>query len=130
MIEFANGPIVWQSQKQKIVAQSTTEAEYIAAVQCCRHMKFTLSVIQELLKDKIDVVLYADNQSCINMIKSGQLTRKSVFIDVKYHFIRDEMKKGWFKIKYCPSEKNQVDILTKPLKPVAFQRLKSETVKC
>ncbi|KAJ1528739.1 hypothetical protein ONE63_007129 [Megalurothrips usitatus] len=54
------------------------------------------------------------------------LTRKSIYIDVKYHFIRDEMKNGWFIAQYCPTQENQADILTKPMQPQQFEKLKQK----
>lgn len=123
VIKFADGPIAWCSQKQKLVALSVTEAEYVSAAQCCREMKHVKNVIEELLGKKIEVALNIDNQSCIKMMKSGQLTRKSVYIDVKYHFIRDEMKQRWFNVDYCPTEENQADLFTKPLQPKQFEFL-------
>jgi len=125
LLFYAGGPIAWSSRKQSIVAQSSTEAEYIAAAQCCKEMKYVKCIIEELLSRKIDVNLYIDNTSCIRMIEANQLTRKCIYIDVKYHFVKEEFKKGWFSIKHCPTDQNVADLLTKPLLPVKYERLKN-----
>jgi hypothetical protein len=39
-------------------------------------------------------------------------------IDIRAHFIRDVCAKGIVKFKYIPTNKNPVDMLTKPLKHV------------
>lgn len=41
-----------------------------------------------------------------------------------YYFLRDQVGKEIFKIKYCKTELHLVDILTKPLKQVRFESLK------
>lgn len=124
VILFGGAPISWCSRKQKIVALSTTEAEYIAAAQCVKEMKFLKTVIQELTNSNIEITLNVDNQSAIKMIKSGQLSRNSKHIEVRYHFIADEMKQGWFDLKYCPTDDQLADIFTKPLLNVKFASLK------
>ena len=126
MIYYGNGPIAWCSKKQSCVAQHSTEAEYIAAAQCCQQMKHVKSILEEMLYTKIDVKLFVDNTSCIKMIKANQLTRKCIYINVKYHLVKDEFNKGWFKINYCSTKENIADVLTKPLLPAQFQVLKTK----
>jgi hypothetical protein len=48
VIFMAGGPITWCSRKREIVALSTTEAEYIAAAECCKELKYLKTIIQEL----------------------------------------------------------------------------------
>jgi len=112
---YAGGPVAWCSRKQSVVAQSSTEAEYVAAAQCVKEMKYVKTVLEELLPKKIQVTLFLDNQSCIQMIQANQLTRKCIHIDVKYHFVKEEYKKKWFKIIYVPTDCNLADCFTKPL---------------
>jgi hypothetical protein len=45
---MSGGPISWCSSKQCIVALSTTEAEYIAAAECCKELKYLKMLIEEL----------------------------------------------------------------------------------
>lgn len=68
---YAERSIVWCSIKQ---SQYTNGAEYVAAVQCCKQMKYIKSLFEEILSRKINVNLHLDNQSCIKMVKANQLT--------------------------------------------------------
>jgi hypothetical protein len=60
-------------------------------------------------------VVFNDN------LGAGKLTENSVYharlkhIDVRYHFIRDAVKKHPIKILYLPTEKMIADVLTKAL---------------
>jgi hypothetical protein len=42
---MAGGPLTWCLRKQEIVPLSTTEAEYIAAAECCKKLKYLKPVI-------------------------------------------------------------------------------------
>jgi dsRNA-specific ribonuclease len=88
---YGSGPITWASNKQKTVATSSVEAEYIAAATCVAQLKFVRTLIEELLERKIKVTLHMDNTSAIRMIKSGQLSTNSHHIDIKFQFVHDEL---------------------------------------
>lgn len=44
---------------------------------------------------------------------------------MRYHFLRDLCKDGVIDLAFCKSEEHVADILTKPLKPAAFLKLRS-----
>ena len=46
------------------------------------------------------VTIFEDNQSSICMVKNSQFHGQSKHIDIKYHFNRDETKKGTTDIQY------------------------------
>ena len=129
VIKVAGGPVIWSSRKQSLVAQSTTEAEYVAAAHCCKQLKCLKYLLEELTEKKPKITFNLDNQGCVKMIKSGQTSRNSNHIDIKYHLLHDEYTKGWFDLKYCPTDENLADILTKPLQPTRFQELKTSLLK-
>jgi hypothetical protein len=68
VIFMAGGPITWCSRKQEIVALSTAGAEYIAAAECCKELKYLTTIIQELTNIKVEMNMYVDNQSAIKQI--------------------------------------------------------------
>ena len=55
--------VSWGSQLQKIVALSTTEAEYVAITEASKEMVWLQSFLEELGKKQEDNVLYCDSQS-------------------------------------------------------------------
>lgn len=123
---MAKGPIVWCSRKQTAVSNSTTEAEYVAAAHCCQEMMYIKNFLKELTEETVTMTLNVDNMSTVKMIKSGQATKKSKYINIKYHFIVDELRNGWFQLKWCESKKQLADILTKPLANPTFTHLKDQ----
>lgn len=121
-------PISWCSRKQPVVATSSTEAEFIAAADCCKELSYLKTVVEELINTPINVILRVDNQSAIQLIKNGVMNRRSKHIDVRFHYIHDMVKEGNIKIEYCPSEFQLADCLTKPLNEIKFKQLKENFI--
>lgn len=120
-ILFCEGPISWCSKQQPIVALSSTEAEYIAAADCIKETLYLKSFLTELINLKINITLNIDNQSSIQLIKAGYFNKRSKHIDVRYYFIHEHYVKGNIIIKYCPTDQQIADILTKPLGKIKFE---------
>lgn len=120
IIYFAEGAISWGSRKQPVIALSSTEAEYIAAAECCKELLYLKSLLEELSTEAIEIELNVDNQSAIALMKNGVVNRRSKHIDVKFHFVHELGRDGIVKLKYCPTNDQLADIFTKPLNTVKF----------
>ena len=124
-LHFLNGgPRSWRSTKQNAVVLSTTEAEYIAASTAARHIQRLRAMIAELHRhQKAPTIpstnnptqLFIDNQSALKIAQTIGKTRKSKYIDVRHHYIRDMKEKGVIEPKYTPTEEMKADFLTKQL---------------
>ena len=122
---LGTGAVSWSSKKQPIVTLSTTEAEFVAATACACQDIWLKKILEELqFKEDGPTLIYYDNSSAIKLSKNPVLHGRSKHIDVKYHFLRDLMNDGVINLVYCRSEDQIADILTKPLKFPAFQKLR------
>ena len=116
-----DSPIAWSSKKQPIVALSTCEAEYIAITHAVKEAKFLSQLRADLTGSNVEqILLYVDNQSAIALAKNPVHHQRSKHIDIRYHYIRDEIKRESIRLEYIPSDKNVSDILTKPLSRYKF----------
>ncbi|KAK9732082.1 hypothetical protein QE152_g13091 [Popillia japonica] len=72
VLVMRGGPVVWYAQKQRLVATSTAEAEYRAAVSAIDDICWIRRLGRELkiLKSDEPTTLYIDNQSAIHMLKN------------------------------------------------------------
>uniref|UniRef100_A0AAV1UWJ1 Integrase catalytic domain-containing protein n=1 Tax=Peronospora matthiolae TaxID=2874970 RepID=A0AAV1UWJ1_9STRA len=61
------------------------------------------------------LVIREDNQSCIKMTKNPANHGRAKHIDIKYHHIRDEVKRGEVQLEYCETSVMMADIMTKGL---------------
>lgn len=59
------------------MALFNTEAEYIAAVECCKEALYLKSLIEDITGKKIVINLNLDNQSAIRLIETDVMNRKS-----------------------------------------------------
>ena len=64
------GPIVWYTQKQRLVATSMAEAEYRAAVSATDDVCWVKRICLELgfVKENKSIKLLTDNQAAIHMM--------------------------------------------------------------
>lgn len=108
------GAISWKSKKQSCVALSTAEAEYIALSQAAQEAVWLRSLNVDLkLKMTAPIVIYEDNQSAICIAKNPQSHGRSKHIDIKFHYIREQVQQKTIELKYCKTEDMVADLLTK-----------------
>jgi len=72
----------------------------------------------------VPIKIYVDNVSAINLAKNLVFHQRSKHIDIRYHFLRDQVGKNIIKLEYCKSKYQIADIFTKPLKIDAFIKLR------
>ncbi|KAL5825663.1 hypothetical protein ACOSQ3_021726 [Xanthoceras sorbifolium] len=105
--------VSWVSQLQKIVALSTTEAEYVAVTEASKEMVWLQSCLEELGKKQEDNVLYCDSQSAIHLAKNPSFHSRTKHIQLRYHFIRSLLEDGILKLEKISGAQNPADMLTK-----------------
>ncbi|GKU98369.1 hypothetical protein SLEP1_g11381 [Rubroshorea leprosula] len=116
----------WSSKKQSVVALSTCEAEYVAAASSACQAIWLLNLMNQIYAPmKGPMKIFVDNVSAIDLAKNPITHGRSKHIDVRFHFLRDQVGKKAIELVYCKSENQVADILTKPLKFEAFIKLRS-----
>jgi hypothetical protein len=124
---LGQSPISWQSQKQRVVAASSCEAEYIAASTTGCQGLWLSRLLGELLNSEVRApMILVDNKSAISLCKNPVLHDRSKHIDTRYHLIRDYVEKGELEVEYVRTEEQLADILTKALGRIRFQDLRSK----
>lgn len=114
--------IHWRAKQQSLVAQSTCEAEYIAAAETAQGAIWLRNMLQELNCEQTQPTpLYLDNSSAINIAQRTAPTNRRKCIDIKYHMIQDLVHNAAITVNHVPSRLMYADILTKPLKRVTFE---------
>ncbi|MCO5560756.1 hypothetical protein L7F22_014376 [Adiantum nelumboides] len=111
---LAGGAVSWCSRVQKIVALSTTEAEYISA-ETSKEAIWLARLCSEFgLPDRAPM-LGCDSQSAICLAKNAMFHARTKHIDVRYHFIREVLEDNLITLVKVHTSQNPADGLTKCL---------------
>lgn len=126
VIKLNNCVISWLSKKQQTVALSTAEAEYMAISAAVQEVKWIKQLLNEL---KVNlgtepITLYTDNKAAIAIGENDVQHNRTKHIDIRHHFIRDEVKNKFIKLLWIETKDQLADINTKALSTTIFRRLR------
>ncbi|GJT01831.1 putative ribonuclease H-like domain-containing protein [Tanacetum coccineum] len=105
--------ISWQCKKHTIVANSTTEAEYIAAANCCGQVLWIQNQMLDYGFNFMNTKIYIDNESTIYIVKNPVFHSKTKHIEIRHHFIIDSYEKKLIQVIKIHTDHNVADLLTK-----------------
>nr|GEZ46301.1 retrovirus-related Pol polyprotein from transposon TNT 1-94 [Tanacetum cinerariifolium] len=106
LMTFAGGAVSWQSRLQNYVALSTTESEYVAAMEACKELLWLKRFLQELGFKQQRYAVLCDNQSAIHLAKNSMFHKRTKHIHVRYHWIRDAIEDGMFELNKVHTDDN------------------------
>jgi hypothetical protein len=108
--------ITWQATKQRVVALSSYEVEYITVAAAACQGIWLGWLLTELVGSTIGTpVLFIDNQSTIALCRNPVFHDRSKHIDVRYHFIQECIEEGSIIVRYMAMMEQLADLLTKTL---------------
>jgi len=112
------GAVSWRSFKESVIADSTTEAEYIAASEAAKEavwIRQFLDGLKVVPSAQDPITLYCDNNGTIFQAREPKSSNKSRHVLRKFHVIRDFIKRKEIAICKVGTDDNIADPLTKPL---------------
>ena len=122
-VELNGAAIFWKSHMQTRVADSTTDAEYIAlgeaskSVICLRELTGELNIIQTGPTD-----LLGDNTASVALANNPTAHFRTRHICIAKHLIREHVKDGIVSVLYLPTKEQTADIFTKALDGPLFTK--------
>ncbi|GJY69301.1 putative ribonuclease H-like domain-containing protein [Tanacetum coccineum] len=115
--------ISWQCKKQTVVANSNTEAEYVAAASCCGQPLWIQNQMLDYGYNFMNTKIFIDNESTICIVKNPVFHLKTKHIEIRHHFIRDSNKKKLIQMIKIHTYQNVADLLIKAFDVGTFQYL-------
>ena len=116
VVMLSGDPVSWASKKQKVVSQSTCEAELYAEAAAINEIKWLRGLLGELgIAGAPSPILFGDNQSAQSLTRNGIKSERTKHIDIKYHFVTDEVARGNVQLRWIPTTEQLADVLTKAL---------------
>jgi Reverse transcriptase (RNA-dependent DNA polymerase) len=120
---LAGAAIAYKSKLQPAVATSSTEAEFVCAVQTAKTVKYLRSILAELgVTQRGPTTIYEDNLTAIAMVNSAKPTPRSRHIDTRYYAIQDWKRRQIVSLAHIPGVLCPADALTKPLARILHHR--------
>ena len=113
---FGGAVIAYKSSYQKSVADSSTEAEFYALVECGKMMLYIRSILDELgIEQTFASTIYEDNKGAIDIVNSGAPTKRVRHVDTKQFCILDWVATDLLEVIKVSTNDNSLDTLTKSL---------------
>nr|GEX72685.1 retrovirus-related Pol polyprotein from transposon TNT 1-94 [Tanacetum cinerariifolium] len=124
-IQFLDGDklVSWSSKKQDCTSMSSAEAEYVSLSTCCTQVLWMRTQLTDygFYFDKIP--MYCDSKAAIAISCNPVQHLRTKHIDVRYHFIKEKVKKGIVKLFFVGTEYQLADLFTKVLPEERFKYL-------
>jgi hypothetical protein len=122
---LGSGAVSWAAKKQKTVAASSCEAEYIAAFETTKEAIWLRALLTGInITPTNPTRIMCDNNASINLSEDPTLHTRVKHIDINYHFLRERVQSKEVLLSYIRSKENIADIFTKPLEKYQFIKLR------
>jgi len=122
---LGGGAVSWRSIKQKCIADSTTEAEYVAACEAAKEAVWLKQFLVELgvvPSAQGPITLFCDNSGAVAQSKEPRNHKGAKHVERKYHLIREIVQRGDVLVTKVDTANNLADPFTKALPQRAFER--------
>jgi len=116
LMKMAGGPISWGAKFQKLLALSSTEAEYYGLTTAAKVAIHLTSLCEDLgIHSDEPFLIYEDNKAAMKMADNSFDTKRTAHLDRRAHYIREQVNNGNIQLDYCPTKLMEADALTKIL---------------
>jgi hypothetical protein len=110
-----NGAVATLSSIIDVVVASVAEAEYGAVFKNAQHGSWLRVVLRALGHPQPQTNLYTDNACAVGLANDSLKIKRSKSIDMRFHWVRDRIKQGQFKVHWIKGADNLADFFTKAL---------------
>ena len=113
----------WSLKKQVSIAISSVEAEYVASANVTKEAVQLQTLLKEVSYPQSQAtIVHADNQGAIALAQNPISHFRAKYIDIRFHFIQECIKRNEIKLQYISTYQMVTDILTKALPREAFEK--------
>ncbi len=116
---FWGFPISWSSKTQHSTALSSTEAEYMCMSDAAREAIYLRTLVKKMVTHP-QITLFEDYLGAIYVAGSPVTNTRTKHINIRYHFVREQIEAGTIRVQYVSTKDQLADGLTKPLAPSPF----------
>lgn len=122
---LGSGLVSWSMRKQKTVAASSCEAEYMVAFKAAQECIWLCMLMEALgYPTSSATTLLCNNNSAVNLSEDPLLHTRVKHVDIKYHFLHEQVASWEINLRYINTKDNIADVFTKALRAPKFIRLR------
>nr|GEX77278.1 retrovirus-related Pol polyprotein from transposon TNT 1-94 [Tanacetum cinerariifolium] len=116
-IQFLGGDklVSWSSKKQDRTSMSSAEVKYVSLSACCAQVLWMRTQLTDYGFHFDKIPMYCDSKAAIAISSNPVQHSHTKHIDVRYHFIKEKVKKGIVELFFIRTEYQLVDLFTKAL---------------
>ncbi|GJW37503.1 retrovirus-related pol polyprotein from transposon TNT 1-94 [Tanacetum coccineum] len=124
-IQFLGGDklVSWSSKKQDCTSMSSAEAEYVSLSACCAQVLWMRTQLTDYGFHFDKIPMYCDSKAAIAISCNPVQHSRTKHIDVRYHFIKEQVEKGIVELFFVGTEYQLADLFTKALSEDRFKSL-------
>ncbi|GJT70000.1 retrovirus-related pol polyprotein from transposon TNT 1-94 [Tanacetum coccineum] len=124
-IQFLGGDklVSWSSKKQDCTSMSSAEAEYVSLSACCAQVLWLRTQLTDYGFHFDKIPMYCDSKAAIAISCNPVQHSRTKHIDVRYHFIKEQVEKGIVELFFVGTEYQLADLFTKALSEDRFKYL-------
>ncbi|GJR32659.1 retrotransposon protein, putative, unclassified [Tanacetum coccineum] len=115
--------VSWSSKKQDCTSMSSTEAEYVSLYACCAHVLWLRTQLTDYGFHFDKIPMYCDSKAAIAILCNSDQHSCTKHIDVRYHFIKEQVEKGIVELFFVGTKYQLADLFTKALLEDRFKYL-------
>lgn len=112
---LSGAAISWETKKQKTVALSSTEAEYMGLSEACREAIYLRNLFFEITNNLSTISVFNDNQGALKLSVNNLYHKRTKHIDIRYHFCRECVTNKIVNLIFLETAEMPADLLTKGL---------------
>jgi hypothetical protein len=105
-----------------VVVASAGEAEYGSVFTIAQRAEWCRTICAALNHEQHTIDLFTDNRCAVGLANHTVKIRRSKSIDMRFHWIRDRVRQGHFRVSWMPGANILADFFTKAL-PVRRHQL-------
>ncbi|CAI7737125.1 unnamed protein product [Closterium sp. NIES-54] len=124
VFDYGGAAVSWSSSRIKCATLSSTESEYVAAMDAGkegRRLRFLLAEFK-LLDTGKPTILRVNNKSAVTIAEGLGLKGNLKHMERRYAWMQHMVRRGKFTLKYIPTTEQPADFLTKALHFPAFNQ--------
>ncbi|GMG18299.1 unnamed protein product [Phytophthora fragariaefolia] len=122
---LGNAPVVFKSKFQRTVALSPAEAEYMVLSLYVQEVFWTRAMLTDMGKEQHEPTqIWEDNQGAIAVAQNAGYHARTNHVDIRHHFIRENVERGTIKVDYVDTKHQLADLLTRALGTKALKFLR------